>query len=87
MHFSPSLSEARGHAEVYTVAVIIPHFNGGPYIGRALENLKDETMVRDEVLIVANGSTEEDRQFARSIAAKHGVRLIRKANGGQRSAT
>lgn len=69
-----------------TVAVVIPYFNGSRFIRRALDSVFAQTVPADEVIVVNDGSTEEERDFLHSLTAEYAVQVFDKPNGGQGSA-
>jgi glycosyltransferase involved in cell wall biosynthesis len=69
-----------------TVVVIVPYYNGSKFIERAIESIFDQTVPPDEVLVVNDGSREEERAFLYELAKKHPFKIIDKENGGQGSA-
>ena len=69
-----------------TVAVVIPFWNGSKHIERALKSIAEQTMQAIEVIVVNDGSNEEEAQAISELAEVHSFRLINKKNGGQGSA-
>jgi cellulose synthase/poly-beta-1,6-N-acetylglucosamine synthase-like glycosyltransferase len=64
-----------------SVAVVIPLYNKGPYIARALKSVQAQTFAAFEVIVVDDGSTDGGP----AIVEKYGdprIRLIRQANAG-----
>lgn len=68
------------------VAVIIPYYNGAKFIERALDSVFSQTVAPDEVIVVNDGSTDDQRDFLHEIAGTYPIRVFNKANGGQGSA-
>ena len=68
------------------VSVIIPCFNQGEYLREAVESVRSQTFEDLEIIIVDDGS--DDEQTARICAAQEGlgIRVIRTANQGLASA-
>ena len=61
--------------------VIIPLFNKGPYIARALESVRSQTLTDIEILVIDDGSTDAGPEIVRRIADPR-VRLIQQSNQG-----
>lgn len=66
------------------IAVVIPLFDGAPFLRQALESVFTQTRLADEVIVVDDGST--DGGEGARIAGYFPIRLLQKANGGQSSA-
>ena len=66
------------------VSVIVPAFNAGRHLGRALESALNQTVPVLEVVVVDDGSTDDTV----AVAARHGpnVKIVSKPNGGPASA-
>jgi len=61
------------------VSVIIPCYNQGRFLADAIESVLNQSYGRRAVIVVDDGSTDEEAQ----VAAKHfGVALIRQQNRG-----
>ena len=61
------------------VSVIMPVFNGAPYLAEALASIRAQTVPPFQVIVVDDGSTDGSA----TIAAQHdGVALMRKSHGG-----
>jgi len=56
-----------------SVAVVVPLFNGRPWIGDALRSVAEQSLVPDEVVVVDDGSTDDSAVIARTFA---GVRVV-----------
>lgn len=74
------------------VSVIIPNYNGEPYIGECLDSLKDQCAGRAEVIVVDNGSADgsvrlikERYPWVRLIALEQNGGFSRAANVGIRA--
>lgn len=65
------------------VAVIIPCFNQGRYLGEAIRSALEQTLPPYEVIVVDDGSTDETRGVAESFAE---VRCVAQENRGAASA-
>ncbi len=67
-----------------TIAAVIPAYNLGPYIGRAVESALRQTRALDEILVVDDGSTDETPQILASFGGR--IRVIRQDNAGASAA-
>jgi glycosyltransferase involved in cell wall biosynthesis len=63
-----------------TVSVIIPVFNGRPWIGQAIESVLAQTVPAREIIVVDDGSTDGSGEVARGYGER--VRVIARANAG-----
>ena len=71
----------------FSVAVIIPYYNGSKFVDRALQSVASQSMPADEVFVVDDGSTiSEAAALSEILVAFPDVKLISKLNGGQGSA-
>lgn len=52
------------------VSLIIPAYNAGQYIGRALESVENQTQPPDEVIVIDDGSTDETASRVREFAIR-----------------
>lgn len=66
------------------ISVVIPAYNAGPYIGRAIESVLNQTVLPAEILIVDDGSTDNTIEVVGSYGNR--VRLIEQANAGASAA-
>jgi glycosyltransferase involved in cell wall biosynthesis len=74
-----------GKSGLGDVAVVIPHFNHGRYLGEAVASALAQDAGRPRVVVVDDGST--DPGSMRALAAlPDGVELIRQENAGQAAA-
>jgi glycosyltransferase involved in cell wall biosynthesis len=65
-----------------TLSVVIPYYNGGDYIGALLESVCS-IAVSKEIIIVDDGSRQEEKEFCDSLGRRFlEVRVFHKANGG-----
>ena len=64
-----------------TVSVIIPLYNKGKYISRALESVFNQTYTDYEVIVVDDGSTDDGCEVVRRFSDKR-LRLIQQTNKG-----
>jgi glycosyltransferase involved in cell wall biosynthesis len=68
------------------IAAIIPLYNGGPYIERAIHSVLRQRLVPSEIIVVDDGSTDDGPLIVEGLAREYPIRLLRKTNGGQGSA-
>ncbi|HUF10501.1 MAG TPA: glycosyltransferase family A protein [Rhodothermales bacterium] len=61
------------------LSVVIPVFNGEPYLAEAIRSVLDQDYDDLEVIVVDDGSTDGSSQIARQFP---GIRLVRQQNGG-----
>ena len=69
-----------------TIAVVIAFHNGSRWIERALDSVSAQTVEASEVIVVDDGSTQEEAQFLASLKQKHEFEIVTQENGGQSSA-
>ncbi|MCD6393162.1 MAG: glycosyltransferase family 2 protein [Planctomycetes bacterium] len=63
-----------------TVSVVIPAYNAGEYLGRALDSVLAQTRPAEEIIVVDDGSTDNTADVAQGYGDK--VRFIRQENTG-----
>lgn len=68
------------------VAVIIPFWNGGRWIERAVESVIQQTLLPNEFIVVNDGSLPAEREQLEILRLKYDFRVLDKENGGQGSA-
>lgn len=68
-------------ADTPVISVVIPLYNKGPYISRALNSVLDQTFQDFEVIVVDDGSTDEGAEIVRGFDDSR-IRLIRQGNRG-----
>ncbi len=69
-----------------TIAVVIAFHNGSRWIERALDGVLGQTVAASEVIVVDDGSTQEEAKFLASLKQKYGFKIVTQKNGGQSSA-
>lgn len=57
------------------VSVIIPVYNGCPYVGKAIQSILDQSYKRIELLIVDNGSTDDTPNVLQSFRKRFANRI------------
>jgi glycosyltransferase involved in cell wall biosynthesis len=65
------------------VSVVIAYFNGSAWIERSLKSALSQTHKPAEVIVVDDGSNEEESEFLQSLAMQHHVMVIKQENSGQ----
>ncbi len=63
-----------------TVSVVIPAYNAGKYVGRAIDSVLAQTHRADEIIVVDDGSTDNTADVAHGYGDK--IRFIRQENAG-----
>ena len=66
--------------QIYHVSVVIPAYNSGAVIGRAVESVLAQTRPADEIIVVDDGSTDDTGQEVKRYGDK--VCYIRQENAG-----
>lgn len=64
-----------------SVSVVIPCFNGEPYLGEALASARAQTLPVAEILVIDDGSTDGSAALAASFGAP--VQVVRQRNQGE----
>ena len=64
----------------YSVSVVIPAYNIGDFIARAINSVLAQTHPPSEIIVVDDGSTDNTGEVIRSFGEK--VRYIHQQNGG-----
>ncbi len=69
-----------------TVSVVIPSFNHGRFIGRAVDSVLGSSFTDLELVIVDDGSTDDTLQVLRPYRTRPGVRVRTQENRGAHAA-
>ena len=69
-----------------TVSIVIAYYNGAKWIERALKSAIDQTFPAKEIIVVNDGSKEEERLALYEFKKDYDFIIIDKENGGQGSA-
>jgi len=64
------------------LSVIIPTFNGGPFLAQALASIVAQDVQGIEVVAVDDGSTDETLEILESWSGRFAIRVERRAHGG-----
>lgn len=84
MNDNPAVSYNKNNV---LVSIIIPAYNTGEYIHRAIESSLRQTHNNVEIIVVDDGSEDDTLEVARSYAERDSrVRVFHKENGGVSSA-
>jgi glycosyltransferase involved in cell wall biosynthesis len=60
------------------ISVVVPAYNGGRFIGRAIESVQTQTLPISEIIVVDDGSSDGTYEIAKNL----GVQVIRQAHRG-----
>ena len=63
-----------------TVSAVIPAYNAGKYVGRAIESVLAQTHKADEIIVVNDGSSDDTAEVVERFGGA--VRFIRQENAG-----
>jgi glycosyltransferase involved in cell wall biosynthesis len=70
----------------FTISVVIPSYNGAPYIGGTISSILDQTVLPDEIIVVDDCSRDNTvtvvRDLARTAPAPIRVIQLRRNSGG-----
>jgi len=69
-----------------SVSVVIAFYNGSRWIERALESVQNQTMPPNEVIVVNDGSSEEELGFLVSLQQRFKFQILNQENSGQSAA-
>ena len=64
----------------FTISVVIPAYNAGPFVARAIESALRQTHPAEEIIVVDDGCTDDTADVVRSFGEK--VILIQQQNAG-----
>jgi glycosyltransferase involved in cell wall biosynthesis len=66
------------------VSVIIPTYNRSSFIGRAVDNVLEQTYLNTEVIVVDDGSTDDTLAVLKKFGDR--IRVVSQANAGPSAA-
>ena len=69
--------------EQHLVSIVVPVYNGAPYINHCVEQIKAQTYKNLEVILVNDGSTDDSKEVCgEAIKSDDRFKLVNKENGG-----
>jgi glycosyltransferase involved in cell wall biosynthesis len=68
------------------VSAILPVYQGRRHLRHAVDSVVDQTTPPAELIVVDDGSTDDDLDFLNGLAAPFPIRIARQANAGQSAA-
>ena len=69
-----------------SVSVVIAFYNGSRWIERALESVQNQTMPPNEVIVVNDGSSEDELGFLVGLQQRFNFQILNQENSGQSAA-
>lgn len=66
-----------------SVSTVIPFHNGSRWIERALDSVVSQTVAVSEIIVVDDGSTQEEAKFLASLKNRYQIKILTQENGGQ----
>jgi glycosyltransferase involved in cell wall biosynthesis len=69
-----------------SVSVVIAFYNGSRWIERALESVQNQTVQPNEIIVVNDGSSEEESKFLIGLQQRFSFRILNQDNAGQSAA-
>lgn len=72
---------------MYTISVIVPIFNAGPYLGKCVESLIHQLYTDLQIILVNDGSTDDSLAIAKQYAEQDSrIEVYTQSNQGQSAA-
>jgi hypothetical protein len=82
-HAAPEAAPDRAAPTSFDCTVVVPLFNKGAYVERALKSALAQTLPPAEIIVVDDGSTDDGPAKVATLARTHPtIRLIRRDNAG-----
>jgi glycosyltransferase involved in cell wall biosynthesis len=69
-----------------SIVVVIPLYNGAPWIEGTIRSVFAQTVKPDEFIVVDDGSTDDGPAIVEKLARERPITLLHKPNGGQSAA-
>ncbi len=69
-----------------SISLVIAYYNGSEFVEEAIKSALQQTIPFNEIIVVDDGSRDEESRFLSSLISKYEFKIIRKPNGGQGSA-
>jgi glycosyltransferase involved in cell wall biosynthesis len=69
-----------------SISIVIPFHNGSRWIERALESVQNQTVQPNEIIVVNDGSSEDESKFLIDIQQRFSFRILHQDNAGQSAA-
>ena len=69
-----------------SVSIVIPFHNGSRWIERALESVENQTAPPNEVIVVNDGSSEDESGFLVGLQQRFNFQILNQENSGQSAA-
>ena len=67
----------------YTLTIVIPYYNGKKFIERAIKSVNNQTIMASELIVVNDGSKEDEKAYLYGLKDQYDFKIIDKENGGQ----
>ena len=64
------------------VSVVIPVFNGAPFVAKAVASVRAQGWDAVEILVVDDGSTDGTQEVLRRLEQREGIRWFQRSHGG-----
>lgn len=64
------------------VSVVIPVFNGAPFVSHAVASIREQSVKEVEIIVVDDGSTDGTQAVLTELERTHGIRWYQQDHGG-----